>query len=428
VTQQAADQNAPIGNIAVSAGRVSPVIRIFSAILSLGLILGVGSILAVSCGPKEADAGPSLEGGAEQHGLVLRETEPTKISAEGIPSRPDFHSFGLVPDGATAKHTFLLHNVESFPVSITGLHPGCGCTAPSVRVIASDGTVTEGQKPREAGDVWAVVPAGADVEVSLSVDTRDISQKNTDRTVVTRLTTDAKVGRYRTFEVHLRVLQDLQITPKQMNLGDVAVGIGASKTIDVVPLGDKDTELINVLSSPEGVRVEIVASEIMGQPTWEILASLDPPLELGPVIGMIKIETRRLSGGDGHPLDIPFLAKVVPDLNVSPARLVLHNDGLDDRLERLGPGSTVELSSRRPGERLVVLESRVEGVGAEAFGLRVEPLDPDAKGRGLAWSVSLIAPEEWPTEIRRGEVVLELERSSEGEVRIPWVCHPRVED
>ncbi len=417
-----------MGSTGVLAGRVSPALRILSVALPLGLVLAMGSALALCCAPKEAGAGPVLGSESDQRGLVLRETEPTESGLDGIPNRPDFHSFGLVPDGSIAKHSFLLHNVEDIPISITGLHPGCGCTAPSVRVIAADGTVTQGHKPEETGDVWAVVPPGADVEVSLSVDTRDISQKNRDRTVTTRLTTDAKIGRYRTFEVHLRVLQDLQVTPKQMNLGDVAVGIGASKTIDVVPLGDKDTELVSVLASPEGVRVEIVASEIMGHASWEVLASLDPPLELGPILGMIKLETRRRSGGEGHPLDIPFMAKVVPDLKVSPTRIVLHNEGADDRLERLGPGSGVELSSRRPGERLVVLESRVEGTGAGAFGLLVEPVDPDAKGRGLAWRVSLIAPEEWPTEILRGEVVVVLERSSESEVRIPWVCHPRLED
>lgn len=401
--------------------------------LSLGLGLGLALVLGVSgCAPDPAGAADGSEGdrskGAggglsdENRGLMLLDTGPAPGADADAPRRPDFHSFGEVSDGLQARHTFRLRNVEATPIAIEEITPGCGCTAAGVAVTTATGESIEGGEPEEEGEPWIVVPPGAELALTLSVDTRDIASKNKDRTLSTRVLTDSQHDRYLTFELHLFVAQDLQVVPKRLDLGEVGVGVGGSGLLELVPVGGREAVPTEVVSGPEGVRFELAETAIQGVRAWQVVAHLEPPLELGPVYGTIDIATERPDGSPGSGLKVPFLARVVEDLRVAPARLVLIERGPSD--ER---GVEVELSSRSPGERLVVTSARLEGEGSEDLELAFEPVQADARGRSLAWRVRLTpaAGAAAADGVRTGEVVVELERSRQGVVRIPWVWHPR---
>ena len=398
----------------LALGMVLPLL--FSLVLPL--VLG-----ACDSAPKPGSNPLASDGG--ERGLVVipgpAQADPSgpQPGSEGAPDRLNFHSFGEVPDGTVATFTFRMRNAEARPIAITGIHPGCGCTAAEVVAFSPTGESIAGQKPDDPHEPWIVVPVGGTVDLTLRIDTRDIASKNKDRTLTTRVVTDSEVGRYRTFELHLFVAQDLQINPKRLDLGQVPVGLGAAGTVDIVPVGRRELEVVGVGSAPEGVRVEVSPAEIMGQATWTVLASLDPPLELGQLFGLIKIETRFLDGRPGHDLDIPFQARIVPDLHVSPQRLVLLHTP-----PATGPTNRCSVYSLQPGERLTVLSSRVEGDASADFELKVEPDEPDALGRSHRWTVTLEHRGQWPSGLLRGDVVLELERSREAELRIPWVLHP----
>ena len=388
----------------------------------LGSLVASATVLG-SCGPGDAAAGTSVEGTTDsaQRGLVIVPGERSEPLPEGVPDRPDFHSFGEVPDGESAIHTFRMRNVESDPIRILSIAAGCGCTAAEVTARTERGETIVGTEPEGAGDSWLTVPPGAEVDLTLRVDTRDITSKNKDRTMTTRVVTDAEYGRYRTFELHLFVAQDLQVNPKQLKLGEVAVGVGGSGVVDIVPVGDREARPVAVAAHPEGVQVSFTAANVLGVDLWQLQASIDPPLELGMLFGDIVLATEGPDGQPGHELVIPFSAQVVPDLRVEPSRLVLIDRGTDDA----DLVAQCELSSLRAGERLEVASSELTGEHADRFELVVEPVAPDARGRSHTWSLTLRVRGEWPDEICRGEARLRLARATEAEVVVPWVAHPR---
>lgn len=39
------------------------------------------------------------------------------------------HSFGAIPQGEPVTHTFVITNTGKSPIALSGVRPGCGCTA-----------------------------------------------------------------------------------------------------------------------------------------------------------------------------------------------------------------------------------------------------------------------------------------------------------
>ena len=55
---------------------------------------------------------------------------PAEKTKEELKKDPNFYDFGVVKEGETIKHTFILKNNEDVPVNIKEVNTSCACTSP----------------------------------------------------------------------------------------------------------------------------------------------------------------------------------------------------------------------------------------------------------------------------------------------------------
>jgi copper(I)-binding protein len=133
--------------------------------------------------------------------------------------------FGSIPQGKKVEHVFTIKNRGDAPLNIKSVRPSCGCTATSVTT--------------------SVIPPGKSGGIKASYDSTNFSGA-IQKTVAVD-TNDPKVP---TSTLILRgtVTEDIQINPKQLNMGQIKVNETAKTVLVVTNKGNKPLKLISIKS------------------------------------------------------------------------------------------------------------------------------------------------------------------------------------
>lgn len=332
------------------------------------------------------------------------------VALAPVGERPFYHLLGRVPEGEIARHTFRLENTDPEPLRLLRLQTACGCTTPSLRLLVP------GREPEsihlQTPDTLAVVPPRGVLELELSIDTAHAPQKNTFWLATAHLTTDSPRSAYLHFELSVFVDAPLQVTPREVDLGDVPVNGGAwTKATAVRAVGGSALRVVGVSRASPEIAAEIDEREHFGQPVWDLRVELPPGLPQGPYQGEVRLEVVE-EGGEADPgrgpreVLVPVRARIVDDIIPRPALV---------SFGALAAGEAARIEARIvslvPGRRIVVHDPRVEGVPPGSLRVELEPITPDSLGRAQEWKVHLVVAGELPRPRFGGSVRLSIEEA-----------------
>ena len=366
----------------------------FSALPLLAPALALFCALSSGCG------GSEIMGATDQGLVVIAEAEPAPRVSEPDDHGHDhehapldgtepelrsyFHDFGRVPDGEVASHTFKLRNTDRLPLTIRRMSPSCGCTVPSVRYFDEDGRAVIGQPSNEPEIL--VIPPLADVELTVRIDTASIRNKNVQKLMQIRITTDSQNDPYLTLECSLMVEQAFRVDGNFVSLGKLPTSIGGFANTQVSQIGASSAVLTGVGATPPGIVARLTKSDIIGRGVWDLLVTASPPLELGNYAGEIEL-LAQTSDGEAHASwFVEYRGTVVPDILVSPNRIIFE-DFRSDGIASVD----AEVRSMIPGARFAIKGAEVDGPMSEFIEVEWSPIgEPDGTSSS-SWSIKATA-------------------------------------
>ncbi len=339
-------------------------------------------------------------------GLVIR---------NGDSARPFFHDFGSVPYGERLRHVYVLENTEGRPLVIQDMLPSCGCTTPRVSYVGADGERVYGSTQRGAEVI--TLPAGAELEIEVAIDTTLVETPNLDKLSQVRVRSDSATNPYLTLELHLKVIKAFRAAPAKLEFGLVPQSAGKNARTDVSTCVKGDRSRILGIEAVEGTfTAEVQESSVNGETVWIVTASAPPGLPIGPQKGQILLRTTGPDGtGTGPAFHVPILAQISPDVSIAPGVLQLQ---VADR-ER-GAELHAELRALVPGARFAIRAARLEGEATTGLELEARPLDADEDGRATSFDVVLRAKPGLPAGNFHGLAVFETDSAETPRVTAPF--------
>ena len=149
---------------------------------------------------------------------------PVAASPEIAVAKPTY-DFGSITQGKKVEHQFVITNKGDSPLTIKSVRPSCGCTAVS--------TTTSVILPGKSGGIKASFNSAnyaGTIHKTISVDTNDPKSPTT----VLNLTGS--------------VVEEIQINPKQLNVGQLRVNETSRSVIVITNMGSKRLKLTSVKS------------------------------------------------------------------------------------------------------------------------------------------------------------------------------------
>ena len=142
------------------------------------------------------------------------------IAVPEISADRPVYDFGSISQGKKVEHVFIIRNKGNTPLTIKSVRPSCGCTAitTSASVIA----------PGKSGEIKATFNSAnysGVVNKTVSVESDDPKVPSS------------------TLSLKGTVIEDIQITPKQLNLGQVRIDATKKATVNVSNRGRKPLKL-----------------------------------------------------------------------------------------------------------------------------------------------------------------------------------------
>lgn len=184
-----------------------------------------------------------------------------------IVEQPTFN-FGTITEGAKIDHVFSVRNKGDAPLTIQKVRPSCGCTAAN----ASSPVIQPGKKG----------------EIKTSFNSTNFSGSITKTIAVD--TNDPKAPTY-TLTLKGTVASEIQLAPKQLNLGQVKVGTTKAMTLTVENRGKKALKLTAVKSPMPQVAIKTDKTLIKPGESAAILVSVTPRAEDRFLSGYLTIAT-----------------------------------------------------------------------------------------------------------------------------------------
>jgi hypothetical protein len=188
-------------------------------------------------------------------------------SPEVAVDRPVF-DFGTIPQGKKVEHTFILKNKGSTSLTIKNTRTSCGCTVASV----SSSVI----QPGKSAEIKASFDSSnffGNITKTISVETND--PKNTVYTLTLKGT----------------VVEEIVVTPRQVNLGTLRVGIAKEMAISIENRGSKQIQLTEVKSSLSQVVVKTAKNVVNPGSTGTIMLNATPRNEDRMLSGYLTIKT-----------------------------------------------------------------------------------------------------------------------------------------
>ncbi|MFT5052656.1 MAG: hypothetical protein ACI8QZ_004092 [Chlamydiales bacterium] len=369
------------------------------------LALIVSLCVLIGCGKRPSQA----EG--HEPGLVVVTETPVPF--------PNDHDFGKVRFGRRVEHTFVLHNGDPEPVTIRSLQLACHCTQVGAVVVHTpDGREIVGATAREPEIV--VVPPGAELHLTLAVDTGILLIPNADKLSIVRMRTSSESTPFVTFQLKVTAQKLFQVSPAEVRMDEVPLNYGQTTVVRV--LRGKSSfvgDIIGVASQGKFVQVAIDKDFHFEDPVWTLTLTVPPGSATGPFRDRIVLKTTDDEGNDDEALQrelpIPIHGHYVEDVRLYPrvftfGRVLQGQAGLIDAY----------LRTLVPGARIDVLETEVLGPAAEHITVECKPRAEDSTGRSPVWDVFISADAKMPLGKFEGQVRFLLDDSQHPVIERPF--------
>jgi|694.fasta_scaffold00556_40 hypothetical protein len=341
--------------------------------------------------------------GQNQKGLVV---------LEGRPDRPFYWDFDRVPYGEKPSHTFRMRNTDSKPVTILDLQANCGCTQPRVAI--------EVQGERIMGRTKSpvlTVPAGAEFELEIAIDTRLVEKMNIDKLGVVRLRCDSENSPFLAFETHIIVERLFRSVPAELDLGEIPRTSGKDGRADLsTELAGSAARILGIerVEGPFGATVD--ATQVGAETIWILLVSARPDQPLGTVHGRVLVQTTDLQGqGDKGRFEVAVRGQVVEPIVLRPASLTISS----------GAGASARIECLPPGLKVALLSAVLEGEGSDSVELAVSAEAPDEAGRASAFVLAVKPKGGLPEKPLALQARVRLSGPGLEELRLPIAIQPR---
>lgn len=179
-------------------------------------------------------------------------------------------NFGTVAQGKKVQHTFKIKNSGDAPLHINKVEVSCGCTA---------------AKPSAS-----LIPPGKSAEIEVTFDSSAFSGE-----VLKTVTLTTNAGRTPNYTLSMQgiVLEQLQVNPRQLNLGALSGTSAKQATITVTNNASDSVKLlgVNVTSTSLQIKPTIRKTELKPGESGTIELSVQAKPEAKILSGYLHIAT-----------------------------------------------------------------------------------------------------------------------------------------
>lgn len=166
-------------------------------------------------------------------GLLFSYSTLVYAAPQLVVPEPSF-TFGSIVQGEKLHHTFTIKNIGDTPMSVLRVVPSCGCTAANVSS--------------------SVIQPGKAGEIKIVFDSTNFSGKVTKNVAIE--TNDPKSPNY-TLTLNGTIVEEVQITPRQVNLGQIKAGSAAKATVTLTNRGSKPLKVLSAKAQTPQITAEI---------------------------------------------------------------------------------------------------------------------------------------------------------------------------
>lgn len=195
------------------------------------------------------------------------------------------YDFGTVAQGKHVEHVFILKNIGDAPLTIGQVTTSCGCTVADV----SSRTVASGKT--------------SDIRVSFN--SAGFSGAVTKRIMVQ--TNDPKTPVF-TFTLKGTVFEEIDVTPKQLNLGAIKAGTGKEAVINIENKGKQPITITSARSTMPQVVAKVKKRSVTPRAKTTVDITVSPRPDDRFLGGYLIISTNSASKPE---IMIPVYANVV---------------------------------------------------------------------------------------------------------------------
>lgn len=217
--------------------------------------------------------------------LFLSITATVHAASQIVAPEPNFN-FGSIVQGEKLYHSFSIKNNGDTPLSILRMVPSCGCTA--------------------ANASSPVIQPGKSGEIKIVFDSTNFSGKVTKNIAVE--TNDPKTPSY-TLTLNGTIVEEIQITPRQVSLGQIKVGNPARAAVTLTNRGNKPLKILSAKAQIPQITAEIGKKQLKTGESGTIEITVTP-----------KPTDRILSGYLTITTDSPRKSEIVVPVYGSPTR------------------------------------------------------------------------------------------------------------
>ena len=178
------------------------------------------------------------------------------------------HNFGTIIQGAKVEHVFSLRNVGDAPLQIRHVKPSCGCTAATV----SSTTIMPGKKG----------------EIKASFDSKNFYGSVSKGIVVE--SNDTKSPAY-SLSLSGTIIEEVEVNPKQLNLGRMKAGTAKEMTFTVDNKGKKAVRIVGVKTSSPQATVKVAKYTINPGESSAVMVTVTPRESDRVISGYVGLTT-----------------------------------------------------------------------------------------------------------------------------------------
>jgi copper(I)-binding protein len=179
-------------------------------------------------------------------------------------------NFGTIPQGKKVQHNFVIRNSGDAPLQIKDVTVSCGCTAakPSSTLLAP----------------------GKSAEIQVVFDSSNFYGK-----VQKTVSVVSNAGKAPNYTLYLdgTIVEVLQVTPRQLNLGSVKPGVTKQSSLTFINQGSSNVKLISVTTTSATLQIKatIKKGELKPGETGTIELSVTPRPDAKVMSGYLHIVT-----------------------------------------------------------------------------------------------------------------------------------------
>jgi Protein of unknown function (DUF1573) len=178
------------------------------------------------------------------------------------------YNFGTILQGKKVEHVFVVVNSGDMPLSIKSVKPACGCTAANVSS--------------------SVIHPGKSTEIKVTFNSGNFAGA-IHKTVA--LETDDPTVPVSTLTLTGSVLEEIAVTPRQINLGALKSGSTKEVAVTVANHGKRTTKLVSVKSPMLQIDAKPDKQNIKPDETATIKVTATPRSEDRMLSGYLSITT-----------------------------------------------------------------------------------------------------------------------------------------